>query len=401
MLNGKNIVLGVTGGIAAYKACSLTSKLTQQGASVKVIMTKSAAEFVSPLTFQALSRQPVYTDTFDEKNPEKIAHIDLADWADLFVIAPATANLIGKIANGIADDMLSTTILATEADVYIAPAMNVHMYAHPAVRKNLIQLEQWGYKFIEPGDGYLACGYVGKGRLEEPETIIKVLDQDDHSSRGLLEGKNVLISAGPTQESVDPVRFFTNHSSGKMGYALARQATNLGATVTLISGPVDLTTPQGVKRIDVQTAEDMYNNMIEAFDHNDLVIKAAAVADYRPKVTFEHKMKKKQDDLILEMERTKDILKELGKRKSSQFLVGFAAETDKYLEYGRKKLVSKNLDAIVINDITAEGAGFRKDTNQVIYLHKSGKQQQLALSSKDEIAKGLLELIVSDMGEGL
>ncbi|UFU00978.1 bifunctional phosphopantothenoylcysteine decarboxylase/phosphopantothenate--cysteine ligase CoaBC [Radiobacillus kanasensis] len=402
MLNGTNILLGVSGGIAAYKACALTSKLTQQGASVKVIMTESATQFVSPLTFQALSRNPVYTDTFDEKNPAKIAHIDLADWADLVMLAPATANIIGKLANGISDDMLSTTLLATTAPIYIAPAMNVHMYGHPAVIENMKKLDGWGYKFIEPGSGYLACGYVGKGRLEEPETIVDILNKDFHQNidQTFFTGKKVLISGGPTREAVDPVRFFTNHSSGKMGFALAEELANLGAEVTLVTGPVKLETPKNVQRVDVESAEEMYQAIMEHYPTQELVIKAAAVADYRPKLVYDQKMKKSDGTLMIEMERTKDILKELGERKNGQFLVGFAAETENVLEYGQKKLEKKNLDAIVVNDITEQGSGFGGDTNAVTYLNKRGEQKKLPMSSKKEVSKQLLQLIESDMKDG-
>ncbi|SHF50294.1 bifunctional phosphopantothenoylcysteine decarboxylase/phosphopantothenate--cysteine ligase CoaBC [Ornithinibacillus halophilus] len=397
MVRDKNVLLCVTGGIAAYKACALTSKLTQQGSRVRVMMTKSAMQFVSPLTFQALSRNPVYTDTFEEREPEKIAHIDVADWADIVIIAPATANVIGRIANGIADDMVTTTLLATKAPIYIAPAMNVNMYEHPSVKENMKRLEQWGYHFIEPGAGYLACGWVGKGRLEEPETIIEVIDQHQQSSE-LLEGKKVLISAGPTKESVDPVRFFTNHSSGKMGFALAEEAANLGAEVTLVAGPVSLEiTNKRVKRIDVVTAEEMYNVITDLFPSQDIVIKAAAVADYRPKNTYNEKMKKQTGDLTIEMERTKDILHSLGEKKEQQFLVGFAAETSSPIEYGIKKLENKNLDAIVINNVAAEGAGFGRDTNIVTYVNKNQEQKEVPIASKREIAKKIFTFINSDM----
>ncbi|MBM7571771.1 bifunctional phosphopantothenoylcysteine decarboxylase/phosphopantothenate--cysteine ligase CoaBC [Aquibacillus albus] len=396
MLEGKRVVLGVTGGIAAYKACALTSKLTQKGAEVKVIMTESAMKFVAPLTFQALSRNPVYTNTFDEKDPEKIGHIDIADWADLFIIAPATANMIGKISNGIADDMLSTTLLATQATVYIAPAMNVNMYGHPAVKRNMQTLEEWGYRFIEPGEGYLACGWVGKGRLEEPETMIEAVEKDMESSY-LLKGKKVLISAGPTREKIDPVRFFTNHSTGKMGFALAEEAARLGAEVTLVSGPVQLETPRGVYRVNVTSAAEMYDQMLVHYPGKDIVIKSAAVADYRPVQTFDKKLKKQKDQLAVEMERTTDILKELGNKKDKQYLVGFAAETNDVIDYGKTKLVSKNLDAIVINDVTVEGAGFASDTNQVIYLNSRGIEKHLAIASKKNIARKLFELINEDL----
>lgn len=397
MFQQKKIVVGVTGGIAAYKACTLVSRLTQRGANVKVIMTKSATKLVSPLTFQALSRNEVYIDTFIEKDPEKIAHIDLADWAEMIIIAPATANIIGKLSHGIADDMLSTTLLATEAKVYIAPAMNVDMYHHPAVIENMKRLEQWGYYFIEPGDGYLACGYVGKGRLEEPEEIINVIEKHQQSST-VLKGKNVLISAGPTREILDPVRFFTNHSSGKMGFSLAETAARLGAKVTLVAGPVALETeaPQ-IERIDVVSAQDMYDAIHEHYESQDIVIKAAAVADYRPKVTHDEKMKKESGDLKIAMERTKDILYSLGEQKKDQFLVGFAAETSDHIRRGQGKLIEKNLDAIVINNIAEEGAGFAGDTNIVTYLNKKEYKKDIPLALKDDIADQLFQLIITDM----
>ncbi|HLR51747.1 MAG TPA: bifunctional phosphopantothenoylcysteine decarboxylase/phosphopantothenate--cysteine ligase CoaBC [Candidatus Avamphibacillus sp.] len=399
MVNKKNVLLGVTGGIAAYKACALTSKLTQQGANVKVVMTDSATKFVSPLTFQALSRNPVYIDTFDEKDPEKIAHIDLADWADLIIVAPATAHIIGRLAGGLADDMLSSLLLATKAPVYIAPAMNVNMYEHPAVIKNMKQLEEWGYHFIEPGAGYLACGWIGKGRMEEPESIIKVI-KDHHQDSNLLTGKKVLISAGPTRERLDPVRFFTNRSSGKMGFAFAEAALQFGAEVTLVAGPVQLeVSGEKIKRINVTTADEMYDTMHAEFEKNDIVIKAAAVADYRPKTVYDEKMKKQQNSnqLTIEMERTKDILASLGQRKTNQFLVGFAAETSNVIEYGQKKLKEKMLDAIVVNDVSAEGAGFEQDTNIVTYMNKDLNETSIGLSSKRKIAEKILKLISKDM----
>ncbi|MFS0672382.1 bifunctional phosphopantothenoylcysteine decarboxylase/phosphopantothenate--cysteine ligase CoaBC [Ornithinibacillus sp. 179-J 7C1 HS] len=395
MIN-KNIVLGVSGGIAAYKACALTSKLTQQGANVKVIMTNSATKFVSPLTFQALSRNPVFTDIFDEKDPEKIAHIELADWADVFILAPATANIIGKIANGIADDMLSTTILATKADVYVAPAMNVNMYGHPQVMKNMQTLTDIGYHFIEPGAGYLACGWIGKGRLEEPDTIIEVINSHQQD-RGLLSGKKVLISAGPTREKVDPVRFFSNRSTGKMGYKLAEAAYEMGAEVTLVSGPVNETITSAINVINVTTAEEMYQAMVDNFSKQNIVIKAAAVADYRPKVTHEEKLKKQDGNLHIELERTKDILKALGERKTEQFLVGFAAETKDHKQYGMDKLKRKNLDAIVINNVAQEGAGFGSETNIVTYLNKNFEETEIPKAPKKEVARKILKLILQDM----
>lgn len=396
MLRSKNIVLGVSGGIAVYKACALTSKLVQKGANVKVVMTKGATQFVQPLTFQAISRNPVYIDAFDEKNPKNIAHIDLADWADLVILAPATAHLLGKVANGLADDMLTTILLATQAPVYVAPAMNVHMYDHPAVKQNLKTLESYGYRFIEPGDGYLACGYVGKGRLEEPENIIAVIEKVESQDK-LFKNKKILITAGPTKESVDPVRFFTNHSSGKMGYALAEAAKNLGGEVTLISGPVNLDPIPGVQLIKVETAEEMYNAVMEHYKDQDLVIKSAAVADYRPKNQYNQKLKKSDGNLIIEMERTKDILKALGEIKEKQYLVGFAAETNDLYFYGKKKLEDKNLNAIVINDISSDVAGFQSDLNEVRVLTKKGYDESFPLQSKKEVANKLLKIFHNEM----
>ncbi|MCY9153097.1 bifunctional phosphopantothenoylcysteine decarboxylase/phosphopantothenate--cysteine ligase CoaBC [Bacillus haynesii] len=392
MLKNRNILLGVSGGIAVYKAAALTSKLVQAGANVKVIMTKSACEFVSPLTFQALSRNEVYTNTFEEPNPRVIAHIDAADWADLVIVAPATANVIGKLASGIADDMLTTTLLATTAPVWIAPAMNVHMYDHPAVQRNISVLYKDGYRFIEPSEGYLACGYIGKGRLEEPERIVQLAESyfSNENSR-LLEGKRVLITAGPTREQIDPVRFFSNRSTGKMGYAFAEEAARMGARVTLIAGPTALDDPAGVDVIHVQSAEDMYQAALSVFDKSDIVIKTAAVADYRPKHVHDQKMKKKDGSLVIELERTKDILKALGERKTKQILVGFAAETQHVEDYAKQKLETKNLDMIVANNITAEGAGFGTETNIVTVFHRDGKKTEHPLMSKREVAAEVLK----------
>jgi phosphopantothenoylcysteine decarboxylase / phosphopantothenate---cysteine ligase len=399
MLKNKNIILGVTGGIASYKACALTSKLAQKGANVRVIMTNNAKQFVSPLTFQALSRQPVYTDTFDEKDPSKIAHIDVADWADLVILAPATANIIGKIANGIADDMLTTVLLATTAPVYVAPAMNVHMYQHPAVIRNLHTLESFGYKFIEPGEGFLACGYVGKGRLEEPEKIVEILEREagNRHTSTFFQNKRILVTAGPTQEAIDPVRYFTNHSSGKMGYAIAEAAQALGAEVTLVSGKTNLTPPNGVKFIQVTSAEEMYNTVMHHYPQSDIVIKSAAVADYRPKTVATEKIKKKDGPLVIELERTKDILQTLGKEKKHQYLVGFAAETNNVIDNGKGKLKKKNLDAIIVNDVKQEGAGFQGDTNIVTFISKKGLEVSLPKATKKEIAQHIFALIEQDI----
>ncbi|AVM08749.1 bifunctional phosphopantothenoylcysteine decarboxylase/phosphopantothenate--cysteine ligase CoaBC [Bacillus velezensis] len=393
-MKNRNILLCVSGGIAVYKASALTSKLVQAGANVKVIMTESAREFVSPLTFQALSRNEVYTDTFNEQNPKVISHIDAADWADLIIVAPATANIIGKLANGIADDMLTTTVLAAEAPVWVAPAMNVHMYDHPAVKRNISVLYQDGVRFIEPSEGYLACGYVGKGRLEEPELIVERVREHfkEPEDDAPLKGKYIVITAGPTREAVDPVRFFTNKSTGKMGYAAAEAAVRLGARVTLISGPVSIEPPVGLYQfLPVQSAADMREAVLSVFDSCDMVIKTAAVADFTPAAVSDHKMKKKDGSLVIEFNRTVDILKELGERKTHQLLVGFAAETQDVERYARRKLEQKNLDMIVANDVKAEGAGFGTDTNVVTFYFRDGRKRELALMSKLDVSFEMLK----------
>ncbi|WP_368987075.1 bifunctional phosphopantothenoylcysteine decarboxylase/phosphopantothenate--cysteine ligase CoaBC [Caldifermentibacillus hisashii] len=388
----KKVLLCVSGGIAAYKAVQLTSKLTQNGFDVKVMMTGNATKFVTPLSFQAISRNDVYTDTFDEKDPAKIAHIDLADWPDVIIIAPATANIIGKLANGIADDMVSTTLLATEKPVFIAPAMNVHMYNHPVVQENIARLKSFGYHFIEPSEGYLACGYVGKGRLEEPEIIVEhVKTFFVQNKQQFLRGKTVLISAGPTREKIDPVRYLSNYSSGKMGYAIAEVAQHLGANVFLISGPVSMKPPVGVQIIRVESAEEMYEAVLQYFDEADIVIKSAAVSDYRPKKIFQQKMKKQSQELVIELERTVDILAELGKRKNAQFLIGFAAETNHVEEYAKQKLLSKNADMIVANNVMQEGAGFGTDTNIVTFYKANNEKKQFPKLTKHEVAYEILK----------
>ena len=398
-MENKRILLCVTGGIAAYKAVALTSKLTQMNAQVKVIMTENAAKFVTPLTFQAISRNPVYIDTFHEIDPEKIAHIDLAEWADVVVIAPATANMVGKLAHGIADDMVTTTLLATMKPVFLAPSMNVHMYHHPAVQKNMEILAARGYHFIEPDEGYLACGYVGKGRMAEPDAIITKLQEFFTTEKTNLQGKRILITAGPTREKIDPVRFLTNFSSGKMGYALAEEAIQLGAQVTLVSGPVALTPPEGVEFHEVESAREMYEAVLKQYPGVDIVIKTAAVADYRPKQVAAKKLKKSADTLVIELEKTVDILAELGRRKENQFLVGFAAETNNVEENAREKLVKKNLDLIVVNDVTQEGAGFGVDTNIVTIFRKDGTKRALPKMTKTRVAREILQEIASYLKE--
>lgn len=398
-MNKKKILLCISGGIAVYKAADLTSKLVQSGFEVKVIMTASAVKFVTPLTFQALSRNEVHIDTFAENDPSVIAHIDLADWADLVLVVPATANMIGKLANGIADDMISTTLLATTAPVWIAPAMNVHMYNHPSVKKNIATLLEYGVRMIEPVSGYLACGYVGKGRLESPAVILEKVKEFFASKQAVLQNQTVLVTAGPTKEKLDPVRYFTNRSSGKMGYALAEQAALLGANVILISGTDRLPVPKDVTWIHVESAEDMYKEVMKHSVGADIIIKSAAVADYRPKQMFDSKIKKSADRIMIEMEKTTDILYELGKRKKDQFLVGFAAETNHVEEYAREKLTRKNADMIVANNVTLEGAGFEGNTNIVTIYHKDGSAKELPIMSKADIAKEILMEIASQMGE--
>lgn len=392
-MNKRNILLCVSGGIAVYKAVALVSKLSQAGLNVKVIMTQSARQFVNPLSFQVMSKNDVFFDTFDEKDSKVIAHIDLADWADLVVVAPATANVIGKLANGIADDMLTTTLLATTAPVWIAPAMNVHMYDHPAVKRNIERLANDGYKFIEPSEGFLACGYVGKGRLEEPEKITALVVQHFLPKARPLAGKKVVISAGPTLERIDPVRYISNFSTGKMGYAMAEAARDLGAEVVLVSGPVALAKPTGINIIDVESAAQMLTAIEAHFETSDIVIKTAAVADYRPKQISEQKIKKKQGDSSIELERTVDILATLGSKKTHQLLIGFAAETTDVEVYAKGKLVKKNADYIVANDVTANGAGFGTETN-IVTLYGQNFVQSFPQLSKKDLAKRLLETII-------
>lgn len=386
----KKILLCVTGGIAVYKAAALTSKLVQAGYDVKVMMSPSATKFVTPLTFQALSRNDVYIDTFDEKDSSKIAHIDLGDWPDLIIIAPATANTIGKLANGLGDEMISTTLLAATKPVWIAPAMNVNMYHHPIVQKNMNTLKEIGFKFIEPNEGYLACGYVGKGRLAEPEEIVNAVNEHLHKDNGILKGKKIVISAGPTRESIDPVRFLSNRSTGKMGYSIAEVAVSLGAEVVLVSGPTNLEQPEGCTFIKVESAEQMYNAIWSYFEEADVVIKTAAVADYTPATTYDQKMKKREGDLSIPMKRTKDILLSLGEHKTHQILVGFAAETEQVAEYAKGKLIKKNADMIVANDVTKAGAGFGTETNIVTIYQRNGEVKELPIMSKKEVAKEIL-----------
>jgi phosphopantothenoylcysteine decarboxylase / phosphopantothenate---cysteine ligase len=393
MLQGKNIVLGVTGGIAAYKACDLTSRLKKLGANVDVVMTQAATEFVTPLTFQSLSQNPVGVAMFQQPGAWEIEHIALAKKADLVLIAPATANIIGKIANGIADDLLSTTIMATKAPVVIAPAMNSNMYHNPIVQANITRLTALNYRFISPVTGRLACGDVGEGKMASPETIIEEITQLLTRQQDLA-GKRILITAGPTREAIDPVRFISNHSSGKMGYALAEAAVERGAAVTLIAGPVVLKEPDGLHSfISIESADQMYRAVMDNFQNQDIIVMTAAVGDFKPKTKSAQKIKKSQGTLAIELEKNVDILLELGKIKGNRILVGFAAETQKLLKFAGEKLAQKNLDFIVANDLTREGAGFGGDTNIVKIMERSGKIEDLPLMSKAELSQIILDKI--------
>jgi phosphopantothenoylcysteine decarboxylase / phosphopantothenate---cysteine ligase len=398
----RKILLAVSGGIAAYKAATVASRLYQGGYEVKVILTDSAQKFITPLTFQTLTRQVVYTDTFEEKEPAVVSHIDLADWADLVLIAPATANVIGKLANGIADDMLTTTLLAVTSDILIAPAMNVNMFNHPAVKKNMETLASFGWRFIEPNEGLLACGYVGKGRLAEPEELVAAVreyfnERNTENTTKPLSGKKVLVTAGPTREELDPVRYFTNHSSGKMGYAIAAAAKEMGADVTLITGPTSVPLPSGLTVEKVTSAKEMYDAALSRYSDQDVVIKCAAVADYTPVTVFENKFKKKQDTWTIELKKTDDILQALGERKEHQILIGFAAETENLEEYAKDKLVRKNLDMVIGNDVSKEGSGFGSDTNEIIMIKKDGSQHILPLLTKEQAAKEILGQVMELM----
>jgi phosphopantothenoylcysteine decarboxylase/phosphopantothenate--cysteine ligase len=379
-----SVVLGVTGGIACYKAVELVRLLVQDGFAVQVIMTRGAMEFVTPLTFQTLSGRPVATETFNLSQEAEIGHIRLADSADLIVIAPATANVIGKIAAGIADDLLTTVLMATRAPVLMVPAMNVHMYEHPFVQENLRKLTRLGYHVMEPAEGYLACGYEGKGRLPEPAAIVEQI-------RSLLKkkdliGERLLITAGPNREPLDPVRYLSNRSSGKMGYALARAGLRRGAEVTLVSGPTALQPPAGARLISVTTAAEMRRSVLEEFPRCTAVVMAAAVADYRPVQRSDKKLKRDKGPLQIRLEPSPDILKELGAMKNGKLLVGFAAETENLKANARKKLREKNLDMIVANDVTEPGSGFDVDTNMATIIDCRGVARALPLMTKEELA---------------
>lgn len=390
----KSVLLCVTSSIAAYKSALTARLLVNNGYDVNVIMSKNATEFITPLTFERLTGNKCVTDTFEKVSTYEVEHIALAKKADIVIIAPATANIIGKIANGIADDMLSTTVMACRCPVYIAPAMNTHMYENPIVQHNISKLKGFGYNFIEPQSGMLACGDMGKGKMEEPEIIAEYVYRELQCEKD-MRGKRVLVTAGATMESIDPVRYITNHSTGKMGCAVARQAMLRGADVTLIAGNMTEKPPMFVNVINVKSADDMFNAVKENFDNCDIVIKAAAVADYTPLVTSENKIKKKDGDMKIELKRTRDILKYLGEHKKNQYLCGFSMETENMTENSLKKLESKNVDMIAANNLKVEGAGFGTNTN-VITIITRNKITELPIMSKREAADRILDEIMGN-----
>ena len=393
------ITLGVTGGVAAYKAAELVRRLQQEGYNVQVVMTRSAREFITPLTFAALSGQKVITDLFgdssgSEANLESaIEHIAVAQRTDLLLVAPATADIIAKFARGVADDFLTTLYLASTAPVVIAPAMNVNMWNHAATQENVEMLRARGAKIVEPDEGYLACGMTGPGRLAGLEEILAAVREVTKSQRD-LEGETILVSAGPTCEDLDPVRYITNRSSGKMGYAVAEAAAKRGAKVFLVSGPVNLETPAGIERIDVRTAEEMHRAVVERFAQASVAILTAAVADYRPVERRGEKIKKGVAPLAISLEPTTDILAAVARNKGEKIVVGFAAETDHVAEHARKKLASKNADLIVANDVTAEGAGFDRDTNVVTLFSRDGRDLALPKMPKSEVAQRIMDEVI-------
>ena len=381
MLRGRNVILGVTGSIAAYKSVFLCRLLIKHGANVKVVMTPDAKHFVGPLTFSTLSKNPVYSEYYDQNSGEWSNHVELAKWADFLLIAPATANTIAKMANGNCDNLLLAVYLSADCPVFVAPTMDLDMFKHPSFKTNIQKLESYGNRILPSGEGELASGFFGEGRMCEPEEIIEILLSENTA----LSGKKVLVSAGPTYEKIDPVRFIGNHSSGKMGIALAQEAYNRGADVTLVLGPVSIDPPKGIAVFPVTSAEEMYREMTKYSQDADVIIMAAAISDYRPKNVAASKMKKNSADIHIELEENKDILQELGSRKTGkQFLVGFALETDEEEKNARKKLEKKNLDMIVLNSLKDEGAGFGHDTNKVKVISKSNNVMDLELKPKTE-----------------
>ncbi|HCT0466152.1 TPA: bifunctional phosphopantothenoylcysteine decarboxylase/phosphopantothenate--cysteine ligase CoaBC, partial [Staphylococcus pseudintermedius] len=385
---------------AAYKAIDLTSKLTQGGYDVRVMLTEHAQQFVTPLSFQAISRNAVYTNTFLEENPAEIQHIALGDWADVIVVAPATANIISKLSHGIADDMVTTTLLATTTPKFMAPAMNVHMFENPRIQANIQTLIDDGYHFIEPGEGFLACGYVAKGRMAEPLEIKAVIDRQGQKNAEKIQSayfrdKKVLVTAGPTIETIDPVRFVSNRASGKMGYAIAEALQKLGAEVTLVTGPTSIEAPRHVEVVQVTTAEDMFQAVRQRFKQQDIIFKTAAVSDYTPVDPLPHKMKKQNGDVTVTFKRTQDILKYLGEHKTTQKLVGFAAETQNMESYAQDKLARKNADVIIANNVGDTSIGFSSDNNEVSLYFKDGTFETLQKGPKKKLAFQILSILES------
>ena len=394
MLKGRTILLGVSGSIAAYKTASLASALKKLGADVHVLMTQNATNFIHPITFESLTGNRCLVDTFDRNFQFQVEHISIAKRAELVMLAPASANVIGKLAHGIADDMLSTTVMACQCPVFVSPTMNTRMFENPIVRNNMRILEEYGYRLIEPTAGYLACGDTGQGKMPEPEVLLKHILQELAFKKD-LQGKRILITAGPTREAIDPVRYITNHSSGKMGYALAARACMRGAEVTLVTGSTSLEPWPFVKAVQVTTAREMFEAVTAISSHQDVIIKAAAVADYRPAQVSDQKMKKKEDQLFLELERTDDILQYLGDhKKQGQILCGFAMETENLISNSRAKLTKKNLDMIAANNLKVEGAGFQTDTN-VLTLITQNEEVSLEKMSKEDAAGIILDKLLS------
>ncbi|MCK4223790.1 MAG: bifunctional phosphopantothenoylcysteine decarboxylase/phosphopantothenate--cysteine ligase CoaBC [candidate division Zixibacteria bacterium] len=391
MLNEKKIIVGITGGIAAYKSCEIIRRLKKLGAQVIVVMTQNAQKFITPLTLETLSENEVVTEMFPEKRMVGVRHVSLAQWADLILIAPATANVVGKIRSGIADDILTTVVISTKSPVLIAPAMNVNMFENPIFGENMEYLKNKGYKFIEPETGNLAFG-VGKGRLPQPETIVGEVVRFLTGKKD-LEGRSILVTAGRTQEPLDPIRFISNRSSGKMGYAIAEVARKRGAKVTLISGPSALSPPFGVNLIQVETAKEMHSAVRSHFGKADALIMAAAVSDFVPSVVSPNKTKKEKEEIYLKLKPSVDILKEMGKRKKKKILVGFSLETEDEIKNSKRKLVEKNLDLIVVNNPNVPGAGFEVDTNQVVLIERRGKTERLPLLPKQEVAEKVLNRV--------
>ena len=391
----KHLVIGITGGIASYKALDVVSRLKKLGFTFDVVMTENACKFVTPLSFQTISSNNVITDMFSEVKTWEVEHVELSKKADAFLIIPATANFIGKVASGIADDMLTTSVMAAKCPMILVPSMNANMYENKIFQQNLMKLKELGFHVIEPEEGLLACGDYGKGKLPEPEDIVnktlKIINISDETKD--LMGKKILITAGPTIEAIDPVRYITNHSSGKMGYALAEEAQRRGAEVVLVSGPVNLQCKDGIKKIEIRSTQDMFEAVNKHFQWADVVIKAAAPSDFRPEIIQDHKIKKNDSTLNIKLTQNPDILMELGKKKRDKILIGFAAETDHVTEHAREKILKKNLDFIVANNVTEAGSGFKSDTNIIKIIESNGDSTQYDMKSKWEVANIILDKV--------